>query len=286
MAWFGKIIGGTIGLVTLGGPLGAIAGAAIGHHLFDRHPRIPQVDYQTDQQQKSRRTRPRHDPRSWRQAAGEFSRASSAQQRGPADRAEERQAAFFLALFSILGKLAKADGRVTREQGEAVVSFLDRMGVTGRQRSFAIRVFNEAKNSRYSVEEFARQFAEVTRNQPDLRNSLMDMLFETALATHELHPREEEMINSVASVLGISAMELKAIRDRHLGGADYAFSVLGLTPEATDETIRQTYRQLVHEYHPDRIVAQGMPQEFVEYASERFQEIQRAWETIKRERSL
>lgn len=279
MAWFGKIIGGTIGLVTLGGPLGAIAGAAIGHHLFDRNPRLPQA--------KGGQNRQFQDSRSEYRAANASSRADTSQRRDPAaDRAEERQAAFFLALFSILGKLAKADGRVTREQGEAVVSFLDRMGVTGRQRSFAIRVFNEAKNSRYSVEEFARQFADVTRNQPDLRNSLMDMLFETALATHELHPAEEEMINSVASVLGIPAMELQAIRDRHLGGADYAFSVLGLTPEATDETIRRTYRQLVHEYHPDRIVAQGMPQEFVEYAGERFQEIQKAWETIRRERSL
>ena len=267
MGWFGKIIGGTIGFVTVGGPLGAIAGAAIGHHLFDKQPRAI---------------------RSGTFGPGNFGPGTTGVPGGTAERnrAEERQATFFLALFSILGKLAKADGRVTREQGEAVVSFLDRMGVTGRQRSFAIRVFNEAKDSRYSVEEFARQFAEITRDQPDLRSSLMDMLYETALATRELHPREEEMINSVASILGISAAELRAIRDRHMGGADYAFSVLGLTPEASDEEIRRTYRQLVHEYHPDRIVAQGMPQEFVEYAGERFQEIQRAWDTIRNERGL
>lgn len=286
MGWFGKIIGGTIGLVTMGGPLGAIAGAAIGHHLFDKQPRA---------------ARPRQFPRNGFYGRGSFvggerggeqggerggERHAGGQESARRDGVEERQAAFFLALFSILGKLAKADGRVTREQGEAVVSFLDRMGVTGRQRSFAIRVFNEAKDSRYSVEEFARQFADMTRNQPDLRSSLMDMLYETALATRELHPREEEMINSVASILGIPAAELRAIRDRHLGGADYAFSVLGLTPEATNEEIRRTYRQLVQEYHPDRIIAQGMPREFVEYAGERFQEIQRAWETIRRDRGL
>lgn len=271
MGWFGKIVGGTIGLVTLGGPLGAIAGAAIGHHLFDKQPRAVRLDQPGGEQQPWSFSKNRDTPRD-HDTAG--------------DRQEERQAAFFLALFSILGKLAKADGRVTREQGEAVVSFLDRMGVTGRRRSFAIRVFNEAKDSRYSVEEFARQFGELTQNQPDLRSSLIDMLYETALATKELHPREEEMINSVAGVLGIPATELRAIRDRHLGGADYAFSVLGLTPEASDEEVRRMYRQLVQEYHPDRIVAQGMPREFVEYASERFQEIQRAWATIKRERGL
>lgn len=277
MGWFGKILGGTIGLVTMGGPLGAIAGAAIGHHLFDKQPRSVR-----------QRQFPRGGGAGGGASGGASARTGSAgASGGPGqDRMEERQAAFFLALFSMLGKLAKADGKVTREEGEAVVSFLDRMGVTGRQRAFAIRVFNEAKDSRYSVEEFARQFAEITRNQQDLRSSLMDMLYETALANRELHPREEEMINSIASILGIPATELRAIRDRHLGGADFAFSVLGLTPEATDDEIRRIYRQLVQEYHPDRIIAQGMPQEFVEYAGERFKEIQRAWETIRKERGL
>lgn len=284
MGWFGKIIGGTIGLVTMGGPLGAIAGAAIGHHLFDKQPRVMRLKQQGGgfgAGTAGSGTGSQAGTGTGRSGSGVFG-----EQNAQRNRMEERQAAFFLALFSILGKLAKADGRVTREQGEAVVSFLDRMGVTGKQRSFAIRVFNEAKDSRYSVEEFARQFADITRNQPDLRSSLMDMLYETALATHELHPREEEMINSVASILGIPASELRAIRDRHLGGADYAFSVLGLTPDATDDEVRRMYRQLVQEYHPDRIIAQGMPQEFVEYAGERFQEIQRAWETIRKERKL
>lgn len=277
MSWFGKILGGTIGLVIGGGPLGAVAGAAIGHHLFDKEPQ----EAGAARQGSTRRAWAfQEDPLPGAQARHREERRREDRHR------EERQAAFFLALFSILGKLAKADGRITREQGEAVVSFLDRMGVTGQQRAFAIRVFNEAKNSPYSVEEFARQFAQCTRNQPDLRASLIDMLFETALANKEFHPEEEKIIASVASVLGVSAGELRAIKDKHLGGADYAFSVLGLTPEASDEELRQTYRQLVQEYHPDRIVAQGMPQEFVEYASERFREIQEAWNVIKRERRL
>ncbi|SIQ26559.1 DnaJ like chaperone protein [Alkalispirochaeta americana] len=278
MSWFGKILGGTIGLVIGGGPLGAVAGAAIGHHLFDKQP------------QEAGGSRPGSSRRVWSQEGGFRTGGApwgqQTQGHGEQRHREERQAAFFLALFSILGKLAKADGRITREQGEAAISFLDRMGVTGQQRAFAIRVFNEAKNSPYSVEDFARQFAQCTRNQPDLRASLIDMLFETALANKEFHPQEEKIISSVASVLGVSAAELRAIRDKHLGGADYAFSVLGLTPEASDDELRQTYRQLVQEYHPDRIVAQGMPQEFVEYASERFQEIQEAWNTIKRDRGL
>ncbi len=276
MSWFGKILGGTIGLVVGGGPLGAIAGAAIGHHLFDRDAEKRQRIGQNHGQGRAGTYRP----------TGAGAAGAGAGRTSESGRREERQAAFFLALFSILGKLAKADGTITREEGEAVVSFLDRMGVTGSQRAFAIRVFNEAKDSRYTVEDFARQFAQITREQPDLRSSLMDMLFETALSNKELHPKEDEVIRSVATILGISPAELNAIRNKHMGGTDHAFSVLGLTPEATDDEIRRVYRQLVQEYHPDRIVSQGMPQEFVEYATERFQEIQRAWETIRRGRNL
>jgi DnaJ like chaperone protein len=254
MGWYGKFIGGTIGLFT-GGPLGAIAGAAIGHHFYDAR----------NEESSAQHERVRY--------------------QGHTDN-ERRQASFFLALFSILGKLAKADGRITREQGEAVISFLDRMGVTGSQRSFAIKVFNEAKNTPYSVEDLAREFAQITRGRPDLRGSMMDMLFEIALTDSYLHPGEEEVIQSVAAILGFTPQEVQTIRNRHMVGEEHTYAALGLTPDATDEEIRRTYRQLVQEYHPDRIVSQGMPQEFVEYATERFQEIQQAWEILRKKRNL
>ena len=253
------MLGGTIGLV-IGGPLGAIAGGAIGHHLFDKGG-------------------VQHGGGQWANQMG----------RGPTpgtSPVEERQAAFFLALFSILGKLAKADGQITREEGETVVSFLDQMGVQGKQRQFAIRVFNEAKDSPYSAEDFARQFAQLSRMQPDLRSSMLDMLFQVALADGKYHPKEEEMIAAIAAILGIGKAQLDAYHSRYVDTTDTAYAALGLSADADDETVRSTYRKLVHEYHPDRIISQGMPQEFVEYATQRFQEIQTAWDTIRKERNL
>jgi DnaJ like chaperone protein len=271
MSWFGKMVGGTIGLM-IGGPLGAIAGGAIGHHLFDKEggSRGGSSDWMG-------------------QARERFEQASTgggAGGRHKPSETEQTQMSYFLALFSILGKLAKADGRVTREEGEQVVGFLDRMGVSGEQRRFAIRVFNEAKDSPYSADDFARQFAEFTRGQHDLRESMVDMLFRVALADGDFHRREEEMISSVATILGITGQELEAIRNRHIDTTEHAYSVLGLSPDASNDEVKSTYRRLVQEYHPDRITSQGMPDEFVEYATQRFQEIQDAWEKIQRERNL
>ena len=292
MSWFGKMLGGTIGLM-IGGPLGAIAGGAIGHHLFDKKTtgRAGASEWYGGRGPGGRGPGgPRGYARS--QTGGPHverdtdHRRSTNRAASQQDDVEQKQAAFFLALFSILGKLAKADGTITKEEGQAVVSFLDRMNVHGDQRQFAIRVFNEAKNSRYSVEDFARQFSQMTSSQHDLRSSMLDMLFQIALADGEFHAREEEMIRSVAGILGIADAEYDALRTRYVGDAEQAYSVLGLTKDASDDEVKDAYRRLVHEYHPDRIISQGMPQEFVEYATQRFQEIQTAWDHIKNERNL
>lgn len=287
MSWFGKLLGGAVGLM-IGGPLGAIAGGAIGHHLFDKgsgsqggRPRFQKWE---DEPFGSRQRRSADT--GWNSATGGPSTGGSSSSSSRSSTVETRQAAYFLALFSILGKLAKADGQITRDEGEMVVSFLDRMNVRGEERQFAIRVFNEAKNSKYQVEDFARQFAQMTAGQVDLRSSMMDMLFAIALSDGEFHPQEERMIGSIASILGIGDAELDALRARYIGNTDHAYAVLGLSSDADDETVKGAYRQLVQEYHPDRIISQGMPEEFVEYATQRFQEIQTAWDQIKRERNL
>lgn len=276
MSWFGKLIGGTIGLVIGGGPLGLIAGAAIGHHLFDKKQTGSGSRERVSDTYSARR-------RSGASGGGQWQQRTTGERPSPV---EERQAAFFLALFSILGKLAKADGRVSREEGQAVVSFLDRMKVSGSERQFAIRVFNEAKNSRFTVEELARQYVQIAAGQHDLHASLVDMLFQIALADNEFHPAEEAMIRTVASILSIPSHELDAIRARYVADTKQAYAVLGLSAEASDDEVKSTYRRLVQEYHPDRIVSQGMPEEFVEYATTRFQEIQAAWDAIRRERGL
>jgi DnaJ like chaperone protein len=134
MGWFGKLTFGTLGLF-LGGPLGAIAGAALGHHLIDKKGDFPN------------RTIP---------AIGETTLR----------RGEQTQAAYFICLFSILGKLSKIDGVVTRDEIGVVQEFINKLPIADREKQFARQVFSEAKNSRYSIEDFAIQLYQTTKHQP------------------------------------------------------------------------------------------------------------------------
>jgi len=268
MSWFGKVIGGTFGLF-LGGPLGAVAGAALGHLFFDS----PQEQIRQDEGQ----GRPR------------FTAS-----------AERIQAAYFIALFSLLGKIAKADGKVTKDEGDLVVRFLDQMRITGQQREFAIQVFNEAKGIHYSVEELAQQFRQVTGRRRDLTFGLMEMLFQVAMADGTFHPEEEAQIRRVATVVGLGQYEWNTLYHRYVGGAGgsggYAsgrrpslqehYETLGVSESDSDEQVRKAYRRLAKENHPDSLIAKGLPEEFVEYATERFQRIQNAWDEVRKARGI
>jgi DnaJ like chaperone protein len=268
MSWFGKVIGGTFGLF-LGGPLGAIAGAALGHLFFDS----PQEQLREE----TEGGRPR------------FTAS-----------AERIQAAYFIALFSLLGKIAKADGRVTKDEGDLIVRFLDQMRVTGGQREFAIQLFNEAKGIHYTVEELAQQFRQVTGGRRDLAFGLLEMLFQVAMADGTFHPQEEAAIRRVATVVGLGQYEWNTLYHRYVagagGGEGYAgarrpslqehYETLGVSESASDEEVRKAYRRLAKENHPDSLIAKGLPEEFVEYATERFQRIQNAWDEVRKARGI
>jgi len=264
MSWFGKIVGGTIGLM-LGGPIGAMGGAALGHFFFDK------------------------------QDSGGFGGAFGAGQAGGRPgympgggftNQERIQASYFVALFSMFGKIAKADGLVTRHEGDLVVRFIDQMGLSGQQREFAIRVFNEAKDSPYSAEDFARQFYQLTAGNSNIHLNMIDMLFQVASADGTIHELEEQMIRRIADVFRLGPQQYDSIRSKYVQDTDRYYKILGCSPSSSDEEIRTAYRKLVREFHPDTVTSKGLPEEFVKFATRRFREIQEAYEEIKKERNM
>jgi DnaJ like chaperone protein len=249
MGWFGKIMGGTIGLL-FGGPLGAVAGATLGHIAFDKAGEAPE----------------------YRQKR--------------LNRSEQVQAAYFISLFSMLGKFAKLDGVVTRDEIAVVERFLGQMGITGSERDFAIGIFNDAKNVPYSIQDFAGQFYEVSRHQRPLLYSFIDLLLQLALADGRVHPAEEQALDDVRRTFGISDTEFSAIRGRHIDDSEKYYNVLNCTAACTDEELKKQYKKLAKDFHPDTIIAKGLPEEFVTFATKRFQDIQEAYEKIKKKRGF
>jgi DnaJ like chaperone protein len=254
MGWFGKITFGTLGLF-LGGPLGAIAGAALGHHLVDR--RINGAGLAIDSNQ------------------------------GPQlQQAEQTQATYFISLFSILGKLSKIDGVVTREEIAVVDGFIDGLPMADRERQFARQIFNEAKESRYSIEEFAIQLYQAVGAQPALLLSFLDLLFQIAAADGKFHPAEEDALKKIKDIFNVSDQQFEDIKAVYFKDTNKYYKMLNCSPESSNEEIKTNYKKLVKEFHPDKIISKGLPEEFIDFASKRFQEIHESYQKIKQERSF
>ena len=254
MGWFGKITFGTLGLF-LGGPLGAIAGAAMGHLLVDK-------------------------------GVGTAGRVIDST-RGPRlGQAEQTQAAYFISLFSILGKLSKIDGAVTREEVAVVDGFINGLPMADREKQFARQIFNEAKDTGYSIEDFAVQLYQAAGAQPALLLSFLDLLFQIAAADGKFHPAEETALKKIKDIFNVSDQQFEDIKAVYFKNINKDYKMLNCSPESSNEEIKANYKKLVKEFHPDTIISKGLPEEFIDFASKRFQEIHESYKKIRQDRNF
>ena len=250
MGWMGKIVGGTIGLA-LGGPLGAIFGAAFGH-AFDTGAEL--------------------------ESTGRHPRLSSV---------EQHQLTFFVAAFSMLAKLAQADGRVTQEELESIEGFMEKdLRLNGESRNAAVNIFRTALNAPGTFDDFARQFYGQFYHQPQMLELMIEVMLRVAVSDGRLTRGEEALIHSAVNTFNFSDLRYEQLKSQVVQTADKAYAVLGCSPDDSDDQIKRCYRQRVQEFHPDKIAAKGLPDEFTRFAQDKFREIQEAWEEVKAARGI
>ena len=258
--WWGKILGGILGLFR-GGISGMLIGALLGH-LVDRF------------------------------IAG-FVGVSKTQN------------AFFDALFSCLGHLGKADGRVTETEIRMVENLMAQMSITGESRQRAIRLFNQGKQPDFDLDATLDPFIHASVVRMDLRQMFTEILVEAAFSSGSVSPGETAILQKVATRLRIPGPLFAAMMQARggAGGTQYrasgqrasnrqpvdlgqAYAKLGLADTASDTEVKKAYRKLVSQYHPDKLVSHGLPEEMMEMAKTRVREINTAYEQIKQARGF
>jgi DnaJ like chaperone protein len=195
-----------------------------------------------------------------------------------------RSISFTIGVIVLGAKMAKADGAVSVAE---VTAFREVFHVPDEEVQNVSRLFDRAKRDATGYEPYAQQLARLFRGNPGVLEELLDALFHIAKADGVLHPAEDAFLFDVARIFGFGPAEYDRIRAGHVGAGDAdPYRVLGIPRTATDEQVKARHRQLVREHHPDTLVAQGLPQEFIDLANEKVAAINDAWDRIRKHRGL
>ena len=264
MSWWGKLAGGGLGFA-LGGPLGAMIGVMLGHQL-------------------------------------DKSSASQPGQIGfdPGSR-ERTQAAFFTATFSVMGHIAKADGYVSPKEIQLAEQTGAQMRLNQEQRRVAIELFNRGKQADFMLDDVLDQFRKECHRKTTLIQMFIEIQLQAAYADGVKDPAEERILQHICSRLGYPLAWLAQLESitfgqqhqyQHTGGAPptpaseirNAYRMLGVDPKATEAEVKKAYRRLMNQHHPDKLVSKGLPEEMVEIATGKTQEIRKAYDLIRQQR--
>src|ERR1700722_22749 len=260
MGYWGKIIGGTAGFF-VGGPYGAVIGAALGHAA------------DTGSLENIRRPFAHTTP---------FNPARVASMLG------RREKVFALPLTAAGAKRAKCDGPVTRLEIDA---FKRNFRIPPASARGIGRLFDQARDSSDSFGPHAAQLAEAFVDHRGVLEQVLTSLFNIARADAPLNAREKEFLHRVHRRLALDQVAW----DRAFGEAprrptpvdqDDPYLELGLTRAASGEQLRATWKRLMRENHPDSLAARGVPADFIARASDKVARINAACDRIKRERGL
>lgn len=262
MNLWGKLIGGFLGYM-MGGFFGALIGALLGHQ-FDRGISRFSGDFTA--------------------GLGGLSQV-------------EIQRAFFEATFSVMGAIAKADGRVSEEEIALARQVMARLGLSETARREAMALFSQGKQSDFDLEAMLARFHYATRRARNLRQMFIEIQLHSAYADGELNPSEKKLLLTICRELDFSTLEFDRLNamvlaERHAakGGkveqvsVDDAYAILNLPSTASDAEVKRAYRKLINQHHPDKLVAKGLPAEMMKLAEEKTHEIRASYERIREAR--
>jgi DnaJ like chaperone protein len=195
-----------------------------------------------------------------------------------------RQMAFTIGVIALGAKMAGADGEVSEVEIEAFRNFF--RVPPGEERNVE-RFFNLAKRDVSGFEVYARQLAALFPDAPEILENVLEGLFDIARADGTIDAPEAEYLAEVARIFGLSSNRFERARAAALGVIECEpCIILGIDPLATDEQVREAWLRQVKAHHPDRLIAQGLPEEAIAVANRKLALINDAYDRLRRERGL
>lgn len=210
-----------------------------------------------------------------------------------------RQSVFIETMFISMGKLAKADGQVSPDEIAHVEALMHKQGMTAEHRLQAIALFKRGADPAFDIAATYSRFMSVCGHTRHLKQVLLVYLIVMAAADGQVHPAEDAVLADIAARLGYDQPTFRhlmgmVLNQSHFAAGqpdsaaalDDAYRALGVSKESTDQEIKRAYRKAISQYHPDKLIGQGLPEDMIALATEQAKEIQLAHDLIKQSRNI
>lgn len=205
-----------------------------------------------------------------------------------------------LGLFTALcAKVAKADGKVDGLEAELIGNMFNDISSLfpdpAKTKELLKEIFNEEKDAPHNLDRVAQALYDTLKNDPHKRQKMVEFLINLTYIDGTLSQSEEEMVHRIGYYMGFSEEQIASMMERFgsfhrhsvkENSIDQAYALLGISAEATNDEVKKAYRALVREYHPDIIKSQGASDDYLKEATEKVQEINAAYEMIKKARGI
>lgn len=226
----------------------------------------------------------------------------------PAAKRNKIQQAFFEATFQIMGYVAKSDGRVSESEIAVVELLMRNLQVTGDAREQAIHFFNEGKKDGFNIDERLVALSKFFSRNKALLQVFIEIQLQAAYAEGGMADAKKAVIIYVCERLGLNRDVFARLNNMHQAEEKFkqyqrqryyetfqkmransetndAYQMLGIDSKASDAEVKRAYRKLMSQHHPDKLIAKGLPESMVAIATEKTQDIQKAYDSIMESRT-
>ena len=189
-----------------------------------------------------------------------------------------KQIGFTIGVIVLSAKMAKADGKVTKSE---IKAFKEKINVPDNEIKNVARLWDQAKKTTDGFEVYAKQISNLLEKNSSVLEELLNLLFIIAEADGKITNLEKIYLREVSNIFGFSEQDFERICSSKLNKHIDPYETLGVLKDTPLEEIKNKWKTLAMKHHPDRLIAQGIPQDIIETNTYRLKEINNAWDLIK-----
>ncbi len=186
-----------------------------------------------------------------------------------------------MSLLVLIAAVMKADGKVLKSELDYVKNYLiQSFGADSAKE--ALGMLRDILKQEIPLDDVCIQIRQNMNYSSRLQ--LLHLLYGLSEADKRISKKESQLIDRIASKMGISVKDKDSVKYMFIPKTDSAYKILELEPDSSNDEVKKAYRKMAMKFHPDKVSHLGT--DFQKFANEKFKKVNEAYSNIKKERNI